>query len=112
LTDLSADIVRIDPSLISQAITPLLLSVKGIEKRHRQTIHHLVTAIVSNALSISLPEVKDTLMEEAILTSGLDRQEAGLIRVAVELRMGSRKMTESGESLVAKKLVEELEKRE
>jgi hypothetical protein len=112
LTDLSADIARIDPSLLPRAITPLLLSVKGIETRHRQTIHHLVTAMISNALSVSLPEVKDALMEEAILTSGLDRQETGLIQEAVKLRMKSRKMTESGESLVTKKLVEELEKRE
>jgi hypothetical protein len=51
-------------------------------------------------------------MEEAILASGLDKNEVVLVRVAVELRMGCRKICESGESVVAKKLVEELEKRE
>ena len=51
-------------------------------------------------------------MEEAVLASGLDRREVGLIRSAVELRMGSRRMTDSDESLIPKKLVEELEKRE
>ena len=112
MTDLSADIARIDPSVLPQAITPLLLSVKGIEKRHRQIINNLVGVIISDSLSTSLPAVKDALMEEAILASGLDKQEASLLRAAVELRMGSRKMTESGDSLVARKVVEELEKRE
>ena len=86
--------------------------MKGIEKRHRHTIHGLVNAIVSHSLSTSLVEVKEALMEEAVLASGLDRREVGLIRSAVELRMTSRRMTESDESLIPKKLVEELEKRE
>jgi len=59
-----------------------------------------------------LPEVREALWDEAVAASGLNRREVNLIRSAVELRMGSRKMTESGESLTPKKLVEELEKRE
>ena len=112
MTDFASDIARIDTTYLSPAITPLLLSVKGIEKRHRQTIHQLVTAVISYSHSTSLVEVKEALWEEAVAASGLDRREVGLIRFAVELRIGSRKMTESGESLIPKKLVEELEKRE
>jgi hypothetical protein len=59
-----------------------------------------------------LPEVREALWEEAVAASGLETPEVGLIRSAVELRMGSRKTSESGDSLVPKKLVEELEKRE
>jgi hypothetical protein len=112
MTDFAADIARIDITYLPKAITPLLLSVKGIEKRHRQTIHQLVTTVISYSLSTSLVEVKEALWEEAVAASGLDRREVGLIRSAVELRIGSRKMTESGEFLIPKKLVEELEKRE
>lgn len=68
--------------------------------------------MISYSISTSLIEVKEALWEEAVLASGLEKREVGLIRSAVELRMGSRKMTESGESLIARKLVEELEKRE
>jgi hypothetical protein len=112
LTDFVADIARIDPPVLAGIIASLLLSVKGIEKRHRITIHGVINAIISYSLSTSLVEVKDALWEEAVSSSGLDRQQIGLIRSAVELRMGSRQMTESGESLIPKKLVEELEKRE
>jgi hypothetical protein len=112
MTDFAADLARIDNGHLAGCITPLLLSVKGIEKRHRQTIHSLVNAVISYSISTSLPEVKEALWEEAVAASGLDRREVSLIRSAVELRMGSRKMTESGESLIPKKLVEELEKRE
>jgi len=68
--------------------------------------------VISYSLSTSLPEVKEALWEEAVAASGLETREVGLIRCAVELRIGSRRMTESGESLVPKKVVEELEKRE
>jgi hypothetical protein len=112
MTDFAADIARIDSTHLAKAITPLLLSVKGIEKRHRQTIHQIVTAVISYSLSTSLVEVKEALWEEAVAASGLDRREVGLIRSAVELRIGSRKMTESGEFLIPKKLVDEQEKRE
>jgi hypothetical protein len=112
LTDFAADIARVDSAYLAPAIAPLLLSVKGIEKRHRHTILGLVNAIISNSISSSLIEVKEALMDEAILASGLDKSEVGLIRSAVELRMGSRKMDESGESLIPKRLVEEFEKRE
>jgi hypothetical protein len=112
LCDFAADLVRIDITHLAGSITPLLLSVKGIEKRHRQIIHSLVNAVILYSISTSLPEVREALLEEAVAASGLDRREVGLIRSAVELRIGSRKMTESGESLIPKKLVEELEKRE
>jgi len=68
--------------------------------------------VISYSLSTSLLEVKEALWEEAVTASGLETREVGLIRSAVELRIGSRRMTESGESLVPKKVVEELEKRE
>ena len=112
MTDFAADIARVDTIYLSQAITPLLLSVKGIEKRHRQVIQSLVNAVISYNLSTSLVEVREALWEEAVAASGLDRREVNLIRSAVELRMGSRRMAESGESLIPKKVVEELEKRE
>ena len=112
MTDFAADIARVDTTYLSQAMTPLLLSVKGIEKRHRQIIHSIVNAVISYNLSTSIVEVREALWEEAVAASALDRREVNLIRSAVELRMGSRKMTESGETLIAKKLVEELEKRE
>ena len=112
MADFCADLARIDNVHLAGTLTPLLLSVKGIEKRHRQTISALVNAVISYSISTSLPEVRDVLWQEAVAASGLDRREVGLIRSAVELRTGSRKMTESGESLIPKKLVEELEKRE
>lgn len=106
------DVARVDPSLLAGIIGPLLLSVKGIEKRHRQTVQGLVQAIVTDMTSSSIPEVKQALREEAITKSGLEAQEVSVIRFAVELRAGSRKVTEGNEAIVVKKLVEELEKRE
>jgi hypothetical protein len=112
LTGFVADLSRLDPTLLPVIIGPHLLSVKGIEKRHRHTLQSLIQSMISDMASTSLVEVKQALMEEAITKSGLDRPEVTVVRFAVELRAGSRKVSESTEGLVAKKLVEELEKRE
>jgi hypothetical protein len=112
LAGIVVDVARVDPSLLAGIIGPLLLSVKGIEKRHRQIVQGLVQAIVTDMTSSSIPEVKQALREEAITKSGLEAQEVSVIRFAVELRAGSRKVTEGNEVVVVKKLVEELEKRE
>lgn len=112
LTGLVADLARVDASLLPGIIGPRLLSVKGIEKRHRHTLQTLIQAIISDMASTSLAEVKHALMEEAIAKSGLVGQEVSVVRFAIELRAGCRKASEANEALVAKKVVEELEKRE
>lgn len=113
LKSLQADIARLDPtSCRAEAIRPLLISLKQLERRHRIVMKQLMTAISADLSSTSLPEVKRALLDEAIEQSQLDKKEVGVVRVAVELQAGTRKAVESGETLDLRKIVDELERRE
>lgn len=112
LRDLQADIARIGPDALPAAITPLLISLRHLERRHRTILRGLMGAIISGMTSNSLPEVKRALLDDAIHASGLEGDEVAIVKVAMELRPGSRRATESGDSVDMKRLAGELEKRE
>lgn len=112
LRNLQDDIARLDSSTSGTAIAPLLMSLKQLEKRHRKILRQLMSAMLANMSSTSLPEVKRALLDEAIEGSGLQGDEVGVMRFAIEIRAGSRSAMESGNGLDLKQAMGDLERRE
>ena len=90
-------------------IAPLLLTLPQIEARHRKTLLPLYTSLLSASTHPS-SDIRSSLVQDASTSSRLTQEETGVIRVALELRGGCRSI--EGDVVHAKRLSEELEKRE
>ena len=112
LRNLQDDIARLDPTISASAIAPLLISLKQLEKRHRRTLRQLMTVMMTDMTSTSLPEVKRALLDEAVESSGLEMDEVGIKRFAIEMRGGSRSNMESGSVVDLARVMKDLERRE
>jgi hypothetical protein len=112
LSTFVSDIRRIDLGLVVEAITPLLCSITQLGTRHRKTLQPLLNTLITLPGSGYAAGVQHSLMDEAIATAGLDKDELGVIKIAVELRCGSRRVGENREGIEGKKLTEEFERRE
>lgn len=112
LRNLQDDVARLDPTISASAIAPLLISLKQLEKRHRRTLRQLMTAMVTDMTSTSLPEVKRALLDEAVDLSGLENDEVGIVRFAIEMRGGSRRAVDSGSEIDLVRVMKDLERRE
>ena len=112
LRNLQDDIARLEPTISASAISPLLISLKQLETRHRRTLRQLMTAMMNDMTSTSLPEVKRALLDEAVESSGLEKDEVGIMRFAIEMRGGSRSAVESGSGIDVGKVMKDLERRE
>lgn len=106
LSYLAADLLRIEGNAVG-AIGPLLLSLSGIEHRYRKQLSPLVSAFLAVHTS---KEVQDAKVKEAGEASGLPEMPA--VIAAMALRLGSRAAMEAGRAMQARKVVEELERRE
>ena len=93
----------------TQALAPLLLSLPEVEKKHRKTLLPIVTAFISAHSNPS--DIASSIIDEAFQASGTESDEREAVRIAMELRLGSRMMSEGG-VIKAKQLNDELEKRE
>ena len=118
LQSLVSDLRRFPPAQspeihpLPALIRPLLLSLPDIESRHRTRLSPLLSALAScNPAGVSA-EVQEAVTEEAIELSGVKRDELDVMKVGVELRVGSRSLSE-GEGIISlKRLTEDLERRE
>jgi len=101
-----------DPDTTTSAsyISPLLLSLPEVEKRHRKTLLPIVTAFSSSSSNRS-SEIAASIVEEALKASSLAQDEKDVLVAALTVRLGSRAMDEGG-VIKPKQLCDELEKRE
>ena len=98
-----------EPSLIAQTVQPLLRTLHHIEHRHRKAILPLLTGMTS-VLAHSTSDAL-SILAETEASSGLERDEIEVVRLALDMRMNSRRATE-GDIPSVKSISQELERRE
>ncbi|KAK4688273.1 hypothetical protein P7C73_g1833, partial [Tremellales sp. Uapishka_1] len=103
-----ADLGRIPFTTLSHLIAPLLLSLSQIEYRHRKVLTPVISAILS--AETAKTSTHNELLDQAVASSGLHRDEARVIKMATSLRVHCRAAEEG--SVPLRKLSEEFERRE
>lgn len=115
LHHLLQDLTHLDTSkgenaAIANLLEPLLSTLGHIENRHRKSLQPLLIAFTAAASNPSA-EIARNALNDAMVSSTLGVEEKDVLPVAMELRLGSR-LVSDGAIVDARKLRAELEKRE
>jgi hypothetical protein len=107
------DVLRIPASKsdkLVDSLKPLMISLAGIQHRHRKVLSPIISSFVSAASNPS-SEIAASAIDKVLSDSSLEHDERDVIRAALDLRVKCRAVDEGGETQV-KRIIEGLERRE
>lgn len=94
-----------DGKTLQEAVFALIRGLPYLERKHRRQLRPFISAIVN-------AEVGSAAQSDPTPPADLDQAEVDVLRIGFKLRMECRAVADGGRLLEARKLAEELERRE